>query len=352
MDDVLERSLAAATIVVMPATLPDALRDRPFTPTMATAWGLTKPQVYALNLTSPARGVWSSAACESLVEKCSAVGLVVQRHAFSHLTAARIHGLPLPMSLDDDVAIHVTRNMKDGAVRRPGFVGHRGLSDRTVVRVAGLPVTSLADTWVDLGELVRPGIPLGHDDLVMIGDAVAARLGSVEPLRTALAARVAPRGKLTLLEALEWVRVGSESPGETRTRLVLVRAGLPEPELNKPAYADDRRWLGRPDMRWVDQRVLLEYQGREFHDSPEQRQHDEARFQRFSDGGWSVIEVWDDDVHSDAARYALVLRAANELGHPRAALDLSAIHPRFFSQRMLELADIRARRLRARANAA
>ncbi len=336
----------------MPASLPEALRDRPFTPEMAAAWGLTKPQVYAMNLSSPVRGVWSAAACDSLVETCSAVGLVVGRHAFSHLTAARIHGLPLPMSLDEDVAIHVIRDVEDGPVRRPGFVGHRGLVSRTVVRVAGQPVTSLADTWVDMGELIRPGTPLGHDDLVVMGDAVANTLGSVEPLRAALAARVAPRGKLTLLEALDWIRVGSESPGETRTRLVLVRARLPEPELNQPVYAAGRRWLGRPDMRWRKQRVLLEYQGREFHESPEQREHDAARFRRFSRDGWSVIDVWDDDVNSDTARCALALRAANELSHPRAALNLSDIHPRFFSTRMLELAEIRARRLRARSRAA
>jgi hypothetical protein len=336
----------------MPVTLPTGLTDRPFTPTMAAAWGLTKPQLYALNLSSPTRGVWSAAACDSLVEKCSAVGLVVDRHAFSHLTAARIHELPLPMLLDEDLAVHVMRDVKDGQMHRPGFVGHRGLSGRTVVRVAGLPVTSLADTWVDMGELIRPGVPLGHDDLVAMGDAVADRLGSVRPLREALAARVAPRGKLTLLEALDWVRVGAQSPGETRTRLVLVRAGLPEPELNRTVYSTGRRWLGRPDMRWVEQRVLLEYQGRQFHDSLEQREQDEARFAGFSNDGWSVIDVWDDDVNSDSARHALVLRAANELGHPRAALNLSDIHPRFFSTRMLELAEIRRRRQRARSNAA
>ncbi|MGO4600035.1 hypothetical protein [Terrabacter sp. 2RAF25] len=94
------------------------------------------------------------------------------------------------------------------------------------------------------------------------------------------------------------------------------------------------------------------YQGREFHDSPEQREHDAARFKGFSEDGWSVVDVWDDDVNSDTGRYALVLRTANALGHPRAALNLSEIHPQFFSARMLELAEIRARRLRARAKAA
>ncbi|WP_141844827.1 hypothetical protein [Humibacillus xanthopallidus] len=252
------------------------------------------------------------------------------------------------MALDDDDSIHVVRDARDGAIRRRGLIGHRGLLSREVVTFAGLPVTSPAETWVDMGELIRPGMPLGLDDLVVMGDAVATRLGSVDPLHEALSARVAPRGKLTLLEALTWIRVGSESPGETRTRLVLVRAGLPEPELNQPIVAVGDRWLGRPDMRWVAQRALLEYQGREFHDSDEQRAQDKVRFQRFGDDGWSVIEVWDEDVNTDAARMALVLRAAEELGQPREGLELTDIHPRFFSTRMLELAEIRARRMRAR----
>lgn len=181
-----------------------------------------------------------------------------------------------------------------------------------------------------------------------MGDAVANALGSVEPLREALDARVAPRGKLTLLEALEWIRVGSESPGETRTRLVLVRACLPEPELNKPIYGPDRLWLGRPDMRWKKQRLLLEYQGREFHDSDEQRAQDAVRFAGFCDHDWAVVPVWNDHINTDQSRIDLVLQVADKLGQPPASLDLNAIHPRFFSTRMLELAEIRARRLRAR----
>lgn len=331
----------------MPATLPTPLMSGPFTLRMASAWGLTKDQLYAMHLDSPVRGVWAATPCDPLVEHCRAISLVVDCHAFSHLTAARLHGLPLPMSLDDEQAIHVIRGARHGAVRRRRLVGHRGLLCRGVVEVDGLPVTSLADRWVDMGELIRPGCALGLDDLVIMGDAVATTLGSVDPLRRALDARVAPRGKLTLLEALTWIRVGSESPGETRTRLVLMRAGLPEPELNQPVYAEGRRWLGRPDMRWVKQRVLLEYQGREFHDSDEQRGRDAVRFKGFTDEDWAVIEVWNDDVNSDAVRKALVLRAAEELGHPEASLDLTAIHPRFFSARMLELAEIRMRRLRA-----
>ncbi|WP_404387479.1 hypothetical protein [Humibacillus xanthopallidus] len=300
-----------------------------------------------LHLYAPARGVWTAEDLDSLDRRCAAISLVLKRQAFSHVTAARLHGLPLPRSLDDEVAIHVLRDARDGAVRRRGLVGHRGLFERDVTDVSGVPVTSLPDTWVDMGELIRPGFALGLDDLVIMGDAVANTLGSVEPLHAALSRRVAPRGKLTLLEALPLVRVGSESPGETRTRLVLTRSGLPEPELNKPVFGPGRLWLGRPDMRWKKHRALLEYQGREFHDGDEQRAKDDVRFARFSAHDWTVVPVWDEDVNTDQARVGLVKQMAGVLVHPLESLDLAAIHPRFFSMRMLELAEIRRRRLKA-----
>lgn len=314
---------------------------------MATVWGLTPRQVYDLHLQAPVRGVRTAGLLDSLEQQCAALSLVLECHAFSHLTAARLHGLPLPSAFDEDLDLHVMRDARDGAVRRVGVVGHRGLSERHVDSIRGVPVVGMADTWVDMGELIRPGVPLGMDHLVIMGDAVATALGSVEPLHRALAARVRPRGRLTLLEALKWIRVGSESPGETRTRLILVRGGLPEPELNEPIFSTAGLWLGRPDLRWLEQRVVVEYQGREFHDSPEQRARDEIRFAGFGGDGWAVVPVWNDDINSDEARVNLVVRVADELGYPQDGLDLNAIHPQFFSRRMLELAEIRRRRLRA-----
>jgi hypothetical protein len=313
----------------------------------ASAWGLTTQQADELHRDALADDERPADSAESLTQQCLALSRAVQYYAFSHFTAARLHGLPLPRALDAEQPLHVIRDAEVGAVRRQGVVGHRGLLTRDVVTIHGVPAISAADTWVDMGELIAPGIPLGLDDLIVLGDAVANLCGSVEPLLVALERRVAPRGKLTLLEALEFIRVGSESPGETRSRLVLVRAGLPEPELNKPVYGPGRLWLGRPDMRWKKHRTLLEYQGREFHDGEEQRAKDEVRFAGFSDHGWTVVPVWNDDVNTDEARVALVLRVADELKYPRASLQLTAIHPRFFSTRMLELVEIRLRRLRA-----
>ncbi|HEX5968305.1 MAG TPA: hypothetical protein VFY88_07515 [Intrasporangium sp.] len=204
---------------------------------------------------------------------------------------------------------------------------------------------------MDLGELIGPGKPVGLDDVIILGDAVALRLGSVQPLRDALEKRVRPRGKLTLLEALEWIRYGAESPGETRTRLFLVRAGLPEPELNRPIVTEDRVWLGRPDLMWRKQKVLIEYQGEQYHAGEKAREADEDRHGGFRGDGWTVVPVWKDDVNSLERRRMLVLHMALVLGVPAEALRLDECEPRFFSRRMLELAATRSRRQLARRSA-
>ncbi len=337
--------------ILLPDALPPSLRGRPFTVAEAAALGLSAQQLRSPRLVAPVWGVRSDSDPESLIGRCLALATALQNgFAFSHLTATLLHNLPISYAMGADPMIHVLRRALDGSTRRPGVTGHRGLDLRTVVPVGGLPVTGLADTWVDLGELIGPGMPVGLDDLVILGDAVALRLGSVEPLREALERRVRPRGKLTLLEALEWIRFGSESAGETRTRLLVVRSGLPEPELNQPIVTSERVWLGRPDLMWRKERVLIEYQGAEFHTSDEDRARDDRRHSGFRDDGWAVVPVWNDNVNSDETRVALVLQIADLLGRSPNTLRVAECHPRFFSRRMLELADIRARRLAARSS--
>lgn len=328
--------------------LPEDLRGRPFAVREAIGLGLSYAEVDRFRLVAPTHGVRVEKRPVSLVERCSAIApAMVAEFAFSHLTAAGLHGLPTSTGMDGDSAIHVIRPAGDLSFRRRGVRGHRGYDCRQVEQVDGLPVVGLADTWVDMGELIGPGLPVGLDDLIVMGDAIATRLRTVDPLREALARRVRPRGKLTLLEALDWIRVGSESPAETRTRLVLVRGGLPEPILNEPIRTKSGLWVGRPDMKYLEPvRFALEVQGRRFHSGSEERAHDEDRYASFRNEGYKVVAVWDSDINSDSGRTALVLKAAEILCFPQTLLTLDQCAPRFFSTRMLELAEMRKRRLR------
>ncbi len=243
--------------------LPNQLIGRPFVVREALELGLTYSDLGTLRLVAPTRGVRVDAAPTCVTEQCAAYAAGIEGDfAFSHITSCRLHSLPLSIAMEADVAIHIMRRSSEIHARRRGVRGHRGYESRTLDDVDGLPVVGLADTWVDMGELIGPGLPVGLDDLIIMGDAIATRLRSVAPLRQALTARVRPRGKLTLLEALECIRVGSESPAETRTRLVLVRGGLPEPELNQPICTKSGIWVGRPDMKYeVPVRAAIEVQG-------------------------------------------------------------------------------------------
>src|SRR6476619_2642648 len=153
--------------------------------------------------------------------------------AFSHVTSAQLQGLPLSYALEADDRLHVCRPIDTTHLRRSGVVGHRALHPRSATLAHGLPVIGLADTWVDLGELVGRGKPMGLDDAIVIGDACAKALKSVSPLRRALARPVRPPGKRLLTEALSLIRVNSWAPRETQARIMFVRGGRPEPTPNQ-----------------------------------------------------------------------------------------------------------------------
>lgn len=151
--------------------------------------------------------------------------------------------------------------------------------------VHGLPVTDIADTWVDLGALTtRRWRLLDLDDLIVAGDEVLNRLmgrhtrrsnapgqawhhnprlvaAAGADLEHVLGGRVRPRGKALLIQARTLMRPGVRSPQETRARLLFVRAGLPEPLVNANLYAVGGGWLGEGDLVWPGRRVVAEYQG-------------------------------------------------------------------------------------------
>ena len=239
---------------------------------------------------------------------------------FSHVSAAQLWGIPLPASLDDQVALDVMRATGKARIERHGCISHRGAECRVTTMVHGLRVTSLADTWVDLGEVVDRG--MGRDDLVVAGDVVAGRTpgiharspatDAVQPLADALSARVRPRHKTLLTTALALVRNGVRSPMETRARLMFHDAGFPEPEVNAPVHAHDGGWLAEGDLVWREQRVVGEYQGA-VHAGIAARSRDAHRSGLLGDEGWTVLELFREDLFEPRRRTTTLLRFARAL---------------------------------------
>ena len=269
--------------------------------------------------------------------------------AFSHLTALVLHGLPLPEAYVEGPPLHVLRPSGHGRIERHGCVGHGGMERREIVTRCDVPVTGLADTWVDLGELANPA--LTRDDLTVVGDAallafelplITAPDGTPEfdaqlaelavadwerargmtmpssydigvaALAEALARRNRPRGALLLREALGMIRPRVRSPMETRTRLMFVAAGLPEPETGGEVTVAGG-WRGEFDLVWREGKVIAEYQGAP-HGSLRSRRSDRDKFRLVKDEEWRVFEVYAQDVYNPAARADLIrrIRAALE----------------------------------------
>ncbi|MCU1528129.1 MAG: hypothetical protein JWP75_1892 [Frondihabitans sp.] len=217
--------------------------------------------------------------------------------AFSHMTAAELWGLPLPIRRDDAPLpdLHVAA-LRGREPRRPGIVGHRvrGVTCRIL---RGLVVVDPLVAWA------QSAAYLELDDLVSMGDALlgrwpkepAARHHRPEALTAAVDARAGARGAVTLREALALSRPRVRSPRETALRLLLQRAGLPEPSLNVDVY-EGGVWLGQPDLVYWEAKVAVEYEGDHHRASRRTFEGDILRRERFSDAGWHMIRVTSGDM--------------------------------------------------------
>lgn len=268
-----------STISVMKHATPHLGPD-PFRVRDAVVEGVPRHRLRRSDLVTPIHGVRASSRLRpTLVE---AVAVVLRGDQwFSHTTAVRIWGGPLPRSVPDDV-VHVS-TAADRSMRRAHVVGHR--CTRPAVREHAVGrVSTPARAWFECAEL------LDERELVALGDYFVGRSG----LATVddLAAEVHPRtrGARRARAALERIRVGAESAMETYVRLAVVDAGFPEPQLNLEVHDEQGIFLGRVDFAWPDRKTALEYDG-DHHRDREQFRHDQRRGNGFTADGWLVIHA-------------------------------------------------------------
>jgi hypothetical protein len=314
--------------------LPAELADGPFSVTAARADAMPSWRLRDRALHLPTRAVRAVAPPSTPEQRARAFAVALPDDvAFSHVSACQLWGLDLPGQLEATTELDVMRSTRHAQIRRRGCRGHRGLELRSTAVVRGLRVTGLADTWVDLGELAGDGVEL--EDLVVIGDQVATRLtgrpevGSTaatadrgrRELAAALSARCRPRGKVVLGEALDLVRSPVRSPMETRARLMFLRAGFPEPAVNRAVFHRDGSWLLEGDLVWEDERVIGEYQGSD-HASIRRRSHDASRQALAEDEGWRLLQIFAEDVYRPARRVDCLRRFAAALGLDPARLTI------------------------------
>ncbi|UMB67540.1 endonuclease domain-containing protein [Mycobacterium paraterrae] len=155
-----------------------------------------------------------------------------------------------------------------------------------IIAVANVPVTSPARTAFDLGR--RPGL----ETAVIRIDALARATGvtAAEALAVAELHR-GVRGLRQLRQVLPLVDAGAESPQESRTRLLMVAAGLPRPQTQIEVVTDWGGVLARIDMGWPEVKVGIEYDGAQHWTDSRIRTNDIDRAAELQRRGWILIRV-------------------------------------------------------------
>jgi len=240
-------------------------------------------QLRARSLVIPTRGVRALRELVDAQALLLALALVARDdHFFSHTTAARIHGMPLPLVVPGD-GIHIAAPTAGSRMRRPGMIAHR-LRAETVI-VDGMRVEAPVDVFIHLAAM------LDHPSLVAVADWLVshqrgdARITPQELLEHCRR-RAATPGSAAARRAVLDCRVGVESPKETEFRLVLDALGVRTTELNLSIFDERRRFLMRPDGGWPELRCAWEYDGEQHFTDPRQAARDLDRLEAPAMLGW------------------------------------------------------------------
>lgn len=266
--------------------VPPELLGGPFTTAQAALLGVTDDMLSGKRFRRLHRGVYVSAALQDTVAlRFDAVRLLVPNAVASHFTAAALLALPAPA----DPRVHIT--VPGPAEPRVADVRSHVTPVATDVRVvAGRPVLSVERTLADLAAY---GIDLV--DLVAFGDAAVRRGWTTPQQLIDFCEHLRGRGCRLSRRAAGLVRPRVDSPMETRLRLLLVLAGLPEPEINRSVY-DETGWIATPDLHYPQQRIAIEYEGDHHRVERRQWRQDKVRSRHLRDSGWELLECTADDV--------------------------------------------------------
>jgi hypothetical protein len=228
-----------------------------------------------------------------LLRAAAIIRLVPSGSYISHHTAAELWGAAPPA----DGATHVTLPSACGRLVRQGVRSHYRKDPAQTTLRKGLPISIPEQTFLDLA-----AVGVGLVDLVVVADGLI-KAGHSSPQRLIeAAAQWNGRGCRLARKAASLAREGVDSPQETRLRLLLVLAGLPEPRVNLIIRGRDGSWRRRYDMAHEHVRLLVEYDGRQHAENTSQWTSDIYRREELDQIRWRLVIVTSEGIYREPLR--------------------------------------------------
>lgn len=218
----------------------------------------------------------------------------------SHRTAAAWCGVVVP----DSPLVHVSVRRSKDRRWQPGIKPHLAPPATRTRTWEGLPVSEPVRLFVELASM------LDLVDLVVAGDSMLKVFGiTADALRAGLQ-RTADYWSPAARHAASYVRDRVRSAMETRVRMLVVLAGLPEPEVNHAVRAANGDVLVEFDLAYRHHRFAIEYHGRHHRDDGRTWRRDLRRTELVDALDWHVLNLIASDVYDTPGATLERIRAA------------------------------------------
>lgn len=235
--------------------VPQALRDGPFTIAEAQAAGVSKGQLRGSAWRRVCTG-WYCWAGYPFTETTTLIPIarrLPEGFAFAGPVAARLHDLDVPLQRRPEVIVPVPTATSE---RVEAIVRREQLDRSEIVWRKGFPVTGPLRTCFDLAGR----LPL-LDAVVALDQALAAGLVDPAALEDFVTERAGANGVVKARRAISLAEPKSESPMETRLRLLLELNGLPRPEAQVDLSTPGGQFVARVDLFYPEPGLAIEYDG-------------------------------------------------------------------------------------------
>lgn len=281
--------------------VPEDLRYGAFTLAQARSAGLTREDLRGSAWHRIAHGWYRWRGCEPREEHLliAIASTLPEGGAFSGLTAARRWGIEAPAPKRPEVTVP---DLSRVAHRAPATVRCIQLGPGDVVERDGFPVTSPARTCFDLAAR----LPL-VEAVAAVDMALHRRVVTLDSLQQYVATHKGIAGVVKARNVLQHLEPKSESPMESRLRMLLVGAGLRRPEAQVSLHHRRGGFVARVDLYYEEVRLAIEYDGGQHRD---QLTDDNRRQNRLHEIGVTVLRYTAPDVRERPDEVVQQVRAA------------------------------------------